>query len=97
MMKNMHKYYLQVVLDEVYQTKKERSIDTDSAESQVISQSANLQTAEFYLFHRLTKYFFSQPFECCEASKHKRQRKIDARHQKEKVNAANISIFQFYI
>jgi len=50
---------LKVVLDEVYQSKKEKSADTDSAES--------------------------QPFECCEASKHKRQRKIDARHQKEKV------------
>ena len=26
-----------------------------------------------------------QPFECCEASKHKQQRRIDARHEKEKV------------
>merc|ERR1719370_1405817 len=53
---------LKVVLDEVYKSKKEKSADTLSAESEE-----------------------TQPFECCEASKHKRQRKIDARHQKEKV------------
>jgi len=53
---------LKVVLDEVYKSKKEKSADTLSAESEE-----------------------TQPFECCEASKHKQQRRIAARHQKEKV------------
>ena len=76
------------MLDEVYQSKKEKSADTDSAESQVILESCafpkdwqNIEPC--------------QPFECCEASKYKRQRKIDARHQKEKVGA-NISISQSF-
>merc|ERR1712013_164331 len=44
---------LKVVLDEVYKSKKEKSADTLSAESEE-----------------------TQPFECCEASKHKQQRRM---------------------